>query len=82
MIFYQNINRNIRFTEIGNKNETEFYEVKRTMEDKKLQEALKKEEDLKAYLRQLESVAVAFSGERAEGSDPLLRKRRHPSFCM
>lgn len=42
MIFYQNINRNIRFTEIGNKNETEFYEVKRTMEDKKLQEALKK----------------------------------------
>lgn len=32
------------------------------MEDKKLQEALKKEEDLKDYFRQLKSVAVAFSG--------------------
>lgn len=31
------------------------------MEDKKLQEALKKEEDLKDYFRQLKSVAVAFS---------------------
>ena len=32
------------------------------MEDKKIQEALKKEEDLRSYLRQLKSVAVAFSG--------------------
>ena len=32
------------------------------MEEKELQEALKKEEDLKAYFRQLKSVAVAFSG--------------------
>lgn len=30
------------------------------MEEKELQEALKKEEDLKAYFRQLKSVAVAF----------------------
>ena len=52
------------------------------MEDKKLQEALKKEEDLKDYFRQLKSVAVAFSGERTYGSDPFLRKRRHPSLCM
>ena len=34
----------------------------KTMEEKELQEALKKEEDLKAYFRQLKSVAVAFSG--------------------
>ena len=32
------------------------------MEEKELQEALKKEEDLKVYFRQLKSVAVAFSG--------------------
>ena len=32
------------------------------MEEKELQEALKKEEDLKDYFRQLKSVAVAFSG--------------------
>ena len=32
------------------------------MEEKELQEALIKEEDLKAYFRQLKSVAVAFSG--------------------
>ena len=52
------------------------------MEEKELQEALKKEEDLKAYFRQLKSVAVAFSGERTERGDLLLRKRRHPSLCM
>ena len=62
------------------------------MEEKELQEALKKEEDLKAYFRQLKSVAVAFSGgvdttyhlKTAQDTlgDPLLRKRRHPSLCM
>lgn len=35
------------------------------MSDKNLQEVLKKQEELKTYLQELGSVAVAFSGERA-----------------